>query len=50
METVEALQKRVEELLDQVTPESMGPVYENWIERLNSVISTNGDYISRRFS
>jgi hypothetical protein len=44
-ETLEQLQERVEELLGQITPELMDGVYRNWIERLDQVIRTNGDYI-----
>jgi hypothetical protein len=32
------LPERVEERLDQITPELMERVYEHWIERLTQVI------------
>jgi hypothetical protein len=48
-EKLEELQPTVEEPLGEITPELMKRVYEHWIERLNQVINTNGDYISRRF-
>ena len=44
-ETLEALQGRVEELLGHISPELMERVYEHWIERLNQLIDTNGDYV-----
>jgi hypothetical protein len=48
-EGMDALQARVEELLGQVTPDLMRRVYEHWIERLEQVISTNGDDVERQF-
>jgi hypothetical protein len=45
VESVDALQTRVEELLGQITPDQMGWVYGHWIERLEQVIATNGDYV-----
>jgi hypothetical protein len=48
-ETLEKLRERLEEVLGQITPDLMERVYEHWIERLNQVISTNGDYIERIF-
>jgi hypothetical protein len=44
-EMFEDLQQKVEELLGPIPPELMERVYEHWIERLNQVISINGDYI-----
>jgi hypothetical protein len=49
IETFEELQERVEERLGQITAQLMERVDEHWIERLNQVISTNGDYIERKF-
>jgi hypothetical protein len=48
-EGVDALQARVEELFGQITPAQIRPLYEHWIERLEQMISTNGDYVERRF-
>jgi trans-2-enoyl-CoA reductase len=45
LEMLEELQERVEERLGQITAELMERVYEHWIERLDRVISTNGDDI-----
>jgi hypothetical protein len=44
-ETMEELQQRVEELLAEVTPDLMHRVCYHWIERLNQVIRTDGDYV-----
>jgi hypothetical protein len=44
-ETLEGLQERVEELLGLINSELIERVYEHWIERLNQLIDTNGDYI-----
>jgi hypothetical protein len=44
-ETLEELQERVEELLGLINSELMERAYENWIERLNQLIDTNGDYV-----
>jgi inactivated superfamily I helicase len=44
-ERLEQLQETVEELLGQITPELMQRVYRHWIERLDQVRRTNGDYI-----
>jgi hypothetical protein len=45
-ETLEELQDRVEELLSLINSELMERVYKYWIERLNQLIDTNGDYLS----
>jgi hypothetical protein len=42
---LEEVHTRVEELLGQIRPETMQRVYEYWIERLQQVIHTDGDYI-----
>jgi hypothetical protein len=42
---MEELQVRVAELLRQLTPETMQQVHEHWIERLQQVIHTDGDYV-----
>jgi hypothetical protein len=42
---LEELQKRIRDLSGQITPELMERVSKHWTERLNQVISTNGDYI-----
>jgi hypothetical protein len=47
---MEELQTRVEEPLGQVTSESIGQIYEHWIERLNQVMGTDGDYGESQFS
>jgi uncharacterized protein YecA (UPF0149 family) len=44
-ETLEELQQRVEELLGLINSELMERMYEHWIERLNQLIDTNGDYV-----
>jgi hypothetical protein len=44
-EMLEQLQERVEALLREITPELMERVYRHWIERLDQVIRTSGDYI-----
>jgi hypothetical protein len=44
-ETLEALQERVEELLGLLNSKLMERMYEHWIERLNQLIDTNGDYV-----
>jgi hypothetical protein len=44
-ETLEELQERVEELPGLINSELMECVYEHWIERLNQLIDTNGDYV-----
>jgi hypothetical protein len=41
---MEEQQGQVEELIDQVTSDTMRRVYEYWIERLNQVIHTDGDH------
>jgi hypothetical protein len=46
-ETLEAFQERIEELLGLINSELMERVHEHWIERLNQLIDTNGDYVSR---
>jgi hypothetical protein len=46
-ETLEELQERVEELLSLISSELTERVYEHWIERLNQLIDTNGDYVER---
>jgi hypothetical protein len=45
LETMSELQGQAEELHGQVTSDTMRRVYEHWIERLNQVIHTDGDYI-----
>jgi hypothetical protein len=37
-------------VLGRVSPETMPQVYEHWIERLDQVIRTDGDYIQSQFS
>jgi hypothetical protein len=44
-ETLEELQERVEEWLGLINSELMERVYEHWIERLNQLTDTNGDYV-----
>jgi hypothetical protein len=44
-ETLEEFQEWVEELLGLINSELMERVYEHWIERLNQLIDTNGDYV-----
>jgi hypothetical protein len=44
-ETMEDLQGQVEKLFAEVTPDLIQRVYEHWIERLNQVIRTDGDYV-----
>jgi hypothetical protein len=44
-ETLEELQERVEELLGLINSGFMERVTEHWIERLNQLIDTNGDYV-----
>jgi hypothetical protein len=44
-EILEELQERVEELLGLINSELMERVSEHWIERLNQLIDTNGDYV-----
>jgi hypothetical protein len=44
---MEEFQRRAEELLGQVTSDTIRRVYEHWIERLNQMISTNGDHLER---
>jgi hypothetical protein len=44
-ETLEEFQERVEELFGLINSELMERVYEHWIERLNQLIDTNGDYV-----
>jgi hypothetical protein len=44
-ETLEELQERVEEFLGLINSELMERVYEHWIERVNQLIDTNGDYV-----
>jgi hypothetical protein len=42
---MEELQGQVDELLGWVTSAIMRPGYEHWIERLNQVVHTDGDYV-----
>jgi hypothetical protein len=42
---MEVPQARIEELFGQFTPETMQRVYEQWIERLQSAIHIDGDYV-----
>jgi phage-related protein len=42
---MEEVQRQVNELLGWVTSDIMRPVYEHWIERLNQVVHTDGDYV-----
>jgi hypothetical protein len=44
-ETLEELQERVEELLGLINSELMERMCQHWIERLNQLIDTNGDYV-----
>jgi hypothetical protein len=44
-ETLEEFQELVEELLGLINSELMERLYEHWIERLNQLIDTNGDYV-----
>jgi hypothetical protein len=44
-ERMEELQQRVDGLLAEVAPDLMQRVYENWIERLNQVVHTDGDCV-----
>jgi hypothetical protein len=44
-DTMEEMQRRVEEPLGQVTSNTTQQVYEQWIEKLNLAITTNGDYV-----
>jgi hypothetical protein len=46
-DTLEELQRKVQEPLGEITQEPMQPVYEHWIVRLNQVISANVDYVER---
>jgi hypothetical protein len=46
---MEELQARIEELLGQLTPETMQWVDEHWIERLQQVIHTDGDYTKAKY-
>jgi hypothetical protein len=41
--TMEELQAKVKELLDQLTPETVQRVYEHWIERIQQVNHINRD-------
>jgi hypothetical protein len=43
----EELQERVDELLGLMNSGLMERVYEHWIERLNQLRDTNGDYVYR---
>jgi hypothetical protein len=45
LESMEALQDRVNELVGQVTSETMRRIYEHWIGRSNQVIHTGGDHL-----
>jgi hypothetical protein len=45
LETVEELEDRVPELLDQATFETMQRVHEHWIGRLNQIMHTGGNYV-----
>jgi glycine cleavage system protein P-like pyridoxal-binding family len=42
---MEELQARLGELLGYLTPEITQGVYEQWIEKLQQVIHTDGEYI-----
>jgi hypothetical protein len=44
-ETLEELQEQVEKLLCLINSEVMERVYEHWVERLNQLRDTNGDYV-----
>jgi hypothetical protein len=46
-ETLEELQERVDDLHGLINSESMERVYKHWIERLNQLIDTNGEYVER---
>jgi transposase len=35
---------RIREVLDEIPPETLPPVFEHWIERLECVSQNNGDY------
>jgi hypothetical protein len=45
LDTMEELQRRVEEVLGRVTSDTMRRVYERWIQKLNQAISADGNYV-----
>jgi hypothetical protein len=50
VDTMEEPQVRIEELLVQLTPETMQRVYEHWIERSQQAIHADRNHVSSQAS